>query len=272
MDKMLEANKQLIRDHYEELVNRKNLAAADHQLAPEFVDLSAPPGTPRGPEAAKQAMHRLHAALPDVWVTLDDVIAEGDRVAVRATWRGTHMGPLFGHPPPGKKVTLTGMVFWRVANGRIVERCATLDLSGLAAARISGLSGILETAVYVNNLTLAEQFYGGVLGLKKIFSVPGRQVVFRCGAGVLLVFDPDRARTEKIEINGGVIPFHGTTGAGHVAFEVPEAELGQWRDRFRVAGVGIESEVHWPNGAHSIYFRDPAGNCLELATPTMWDL
>src|ERR1044071_2621203 len=113
MGSVLESNKQLVRDHYEELVNRKNLAAADRQLSPDFVDLNAPPGTPRGPEAAKEAMRRLHAALPDVQVTLEEVIAEEDRVAVRATWRGTHLGPLFGRPPSGKPVTLTGMVFWR---------------------------------------------------------------------------------------------------------------------------------------------------------------
>jgi steroid delta-isomerase-like uncharacterized protein len=126
-----EANKQLVREHYEQLVNRKNLAAADVQLAPDFIDHAAPPGTPRGPEAARLAMAGLHHALPDVWVTLEDVVAEGDRVAVRATWRGTHQGTFQGLTPSGRKVTLTGMVFWRVANGRIAERWATVDLREL---------------------------------------------------------------------------------------------------------------------------------------------
>jgi steroid delta-isomerase-like uncharacterized protein len=127
-----DANKALVRDHYEQLVNRKNYAAADAQLAADFVDHGAPPGRPnRGPEAAKSAMHALHAAMPDVRVTLEDVVGEGDRVAVRATWRGTHTGPLFGVAPTGKPVVLTGMVFWRVSDGRIVERWATVDLGAL---------------------------------------------------------------------------------------------------------------------------------------------
>ena len=128
---MCEANRQLVWDHYKQLVNRKNLAAADVHLAPDFIDHAAPPGSPRGPEAARQAMARLHSALPDVWVRLEDMVSEGDRVAVRAVWRGTHLGPLLGHAPSGRKVTITGMVFWRITNGRLAERWATLDLREL---------------------------------------------------------------------------------------------------------------------------------------------
>ncbi|MEJ2009994.1 MAG: ester cyclase [Acidobacteriota bacterium] len=129
-----EANKQLVRQHYEDLVNQNNLAAADEQMAEDFIDHGALPGVvSRGPESARQAMVALHAAVPDVHVTLDEVIAEGDIVAVRATWRGTHQGPLAGIPPSGKPVTVKGMVFWRVANGKLVERWATVDLSSLRA-------------------------------------------------------------------------------------------------------------------------------------------
>jgi predicted ester cyclase/catechol 2,3-dioxygenase-like lactoylglutathione lyase family enzyme len=266
-----DANKQLIREHYEELVNRKNFAAADRQLTADFIDHGSPPGTPRGPEAAKLAMQRLHSALPDVWVTLDEVIAEGDRVAVRATWRGTHQGALFGRPPTGRKVTISGMVLWRVVDGRIAERWATVDLSCLSSGTCHGLSSVLETALYVDDLDAADRFYTELLGLTKILTVPGRQLVFRCGAGVLLIFNRERAEHEKVTINGGTIPFHGTRGSGHVAFSVGEPELRPWRERFHNAGIEIESEVNWPNGARSLYFRDPAGNCLELATPNMWD-
>ena len=127
----LEANKRLIRDHYEQLVNRNNWDAADQQLAPDFIDHAAPIGTPRGSAAAKLAMQRLHFAIPDVRVTLEDVLAEGDRVVVRATWRGTHQGLLYGIPPTGRAVTITGMVLWRIANGKIAERWATVDFSDL---------------------------------------------------------------------------------------------------------------------------------------------
>ena len=127
-----ESNKDLIRKQYDDLVNRNNLAAADEQMAEDFIDHGARPGlASRGPEAARQAMAALHAIVPDVRVTLDEVIAERDLVAVRATWRGTHQGPFAGSPPSGKPVTITGMVFWRIADGRLVERWASLDLSPL---------------------------------------------------------------------------------------------------------------------------------------------
>ena len=134
----------------------------------------------------------------------------------------------------------------------------------------SGLNGILETALYVNDLEAAERFYSQVLGLQKIFSVPGRQLVFHCQGSILLIFNPQHTERERVIINDGPIPLHGTRGAGHMAFRVAKADLQTWRKHFPAVGVAIESEVSWPNGAHSIYFRDPAGNSLELATPDMW--
>jgi catechol 2,3-dioxygenase-like lactoylglutathione lyase family enzyme len=136
--------------------------------------------------------------------------------------------------------------------------------------RIPILDGVLETAVYVEDLEAARQFYGGVLGLLEIFSVPGRQLVFRCQQSILLVFNPQHTEREQVIINGGAIPLHGARGAGHMAFRVTATEMEAWRQRLRATGVPIESEVAWPNGAHSIYFRDPAGNSLEFATPDMW--
>jgi len=134
----------------------------------------------------------------------------------------------------------------------------------------SGLNGILETALYVDDLEAAERFYSQVFGLQKIFSVPGRQLVFRCQESILLIFNPKHTERERVVINNGAIPLHGAHGAGHMAFRVAKADLESWRKHFRAVGVVIESEVSWPNGAHSIYFRDPAGNSLELATPDMW--
>jgi catechol 2,3-dioxygenase-like lactoylglutathione lyase family enzyme len=132
------------------------------------------------------------------------------------------------------------------------------------------LGGIFETSIYTDDLRSAEKFYAEVLGLSKVFEVPGRQLVFRCGASILLVFDSRRTQTERVMINGGAIPLHGATGAGHIAFRVGVGVFASWRSRFATAGVGIESEVAWPNGGHSLYFRDPAGNSLELATPNLW--
>lgn len=134
------------------------------------------------------------------------------------------------------------------------------------------LGSVLETALYVDDLEAAARFYGRVLGLQKIFSVPCRQLVFRCETGVLLIFDPKQTQGQQMVINGGAIPLHGTHGAGHMAFRVPKEQLGVWREQLRANGVPVESEVSWPNGAHSIYFRDPAGNSLEFATPDIWEL
>jgi len=131
-------------------------------------------------------------------------------------------------------------------------------------------SGVLETSLYVDDLERADRFYGQILGLVKIFSVPGRQLAFCCQESVVLIFNPEQTEREPIVINGGAIPLHGARGPGHVAFRVAKTELNAWRDHFRDVGVPIESEVSWPSGAHSIYFRDPAGNSLELATPDMW--
>ena len=149
-----------------------------------------------------------------------------------------------------------------------------LDMSHHASENKStaptAVSGILETALYVNDLERADHFYGGILGLEKIFAVPGRQLVFKCQESVLLIFNPQHTERERVVINGGAIPLHGARGPGHMAFCVAKSQLEAWRKHLHDSAVAIESEVSWPNGAHSIYFRDPAGNSVELATPDMW--
>lgn len=125
---------------------------------------------------------------------------------------------------------------------------------------------ILETALYVDDLEAAERFYADVLGLRLITRVAGRHVFFRCGGRVLLLFRPEA--TEE----GGSVPAHGARGPGHVAFAAAEAELDGWRVRLAGAGVPIELEYTWPRGGHSLYFRDPAGNSLEIATPAVWGI
>lgn len=90
---------------------------------------------------------------------------------------------------------------------------------------------------------------------------------FRCGRGMLLIFDP--AATSRV----GPVPSHGATGAGHAAFAVEnESALAGWPERLERAGVDVEADVHWPDGGRSIYFRDPAGNSLEVTTPRIWGL
>jgi catechol 2,3-dioxygenase-like lactoylglutathione lyase family enzyme len=150
------------------------------------------------------------------------------------------------------------------------EKLVRAPLRRARPERVPSLRGVFETALYAQDLAAADRFYGEVLGLRRIRSMPGRMVVFTCRDSILLIFNPNSTEKEQIIVNGAAIPLHGTRGAGHVAFRVPAAEIVAWRERLCSGKVAIESEVSWPNGAHSIYFRDPAGNSLELATPDMW--
>jgi steroid delta-isomerase-like uncharacterized protein len=124
----LERNKALIRAHYEATTNNFDPASIDEQVAEDFFDHAA--GARLGPEGVKQHIQGLKSVFPDLHVTIEDILAEGDRVAVRARWQGTHGADFRGIPASGKWVEFTGMVFWRVAEGKILERWASVDLLG----------------------------------------------------------------------------------------------------------------------------------------------
>ncbi len=128
------------------------------------------------------------------------------------------------------------------------------------------LNGVLETALYASDLQSAETFYTTVLGLDLDSKVGGRHVFLRCGGGMVLVFDP------KATSVPGPIPAHGASGPGHVAFSVAAAELDRWAAHLREHDIEIEADVEWPGGGRSLYFRDPAGNSLELTSPRIWGL
>jgi catechol 2,3-dioxygenase-like lactoylglutathione lyase family enzyme len=133
------------------------------------------------------------------------------------------------------------------------------------------LEGVLEAALYAGDLDAAEHFYMHVLGLEKITRQGNRHVFFRCGQTVLLIFNP--AETVKPAPPGAIpVPSHGTAGAGHLCFRVSSDEIDDVLARLHQADVKIESDFRWPNGARSIYFRDPAGNSLECAEPKLWNL
>jgi catechol 2,3-dioxygenase-like lactoylglutathione lyase family enzyme len=132
--------------------------------------------------------------------------------------------------------------------------------------------GVIETCLYARDLEAAEAFYRNVLQLEVKSRERGRHVFFRCGHGMVLVFNPDHTSKESTEVNGSPIPLHGAIGAGHIAFRIQETDREGWREQLDRAGVVVESEVTWPNGGHSIYFRDPAGNSVELVTPNIWGI
>ncbi len=132
------------------------------------------------------------------------------------------------------------------------------------------IARVLETSLYAENLQAADHFYGTVLGLERIAFVEGRHVFYRCGAGVVLVFDPRTTANQSTSVNGAAVPLHGARGAGHIALAVADAQLAEWRTYLERSGVTIESEVTWPRGGRSLYVRDPAGNSVEIASPTLW--
>jgi catechol 2,3-dioxygenase-like lactoylglutathione lyase family enzyme len=125
--------------------------------------------------------------------------------------------------------------------------------------------------LYVPDLIAAEQFYGEVLGLSLSIREPGRHVFFELdGESMLLLFDASDTSVRLTYVNGSEIPLHGTSGIGHVALRMKESDVQMWIDHLEQSGVPIESDVHWPNGGRSLYFRDPAGNSVELATSQLW--
>ena len=129
------------------------------------------------------------------------------------------------------------------------------------------IQAIIETAIYVEDLDQTETFYRNVLGLPVIAKEPGRHVFFRIGSNnVLLAF------LAEATLKGDQLPAHGAKGPGHFALGIDAGDLDTWRQTLREKNVDIEKEVDWPKGGKSIYFRDPAGNSVELVTPGIWGL
>lgn len=127
-----EENKALVRRAFEEMITKKNQAAVEQFIAAEYVGhFSGAPGPIRGVEAFKQFIAMYNTAIPDSTVSFENVIAEGDRVAARLTYHGTHNGPLMGIPPTGKPVTVSSTNILRIVNGKAVEQWANTDDVGL---------------------------------------------------------------------------------------------------------------------------------------------
>jgi steroid delta-isomerase-like uncharacterized protein len=123
-----EQNKALFRQLIEEIFNRGNMSRADELLAPDFVEREElPPGMPRDREGVKQLTTMLHSAFPDFKFTIDDMIAEGDKVVVRSTWSGTHKGEFMGIPPTGKSVSFGVFDIVRIAGGKVAEHWGQMD-------------------------------------------------------------------------------------------------------------------------------------------------
>jgi catechol 2,3-dioxygenase-like lactoylglutathione lyase family enzyme len=131
------------------------------------------------------------------------------------------------------------------------------------------LNGVLETVLYVGDPERAAAFYEQVLGLPCIYADQRLHAYDVGGRGVLLLFRRG-ASLETVRMPGGTIPPHDGQGPVHVAFSISADELAAWEERLAAAGIAIEGRTRWPRGGESVYFRDPDGHLLELATPGLW--
>jgi steroid delta-isomerase-like uncharacterized protein len=117
-------NKALIRRVFEEVIPNGDVAGMRDLMAPDFLDHDPLPGQPAGAEGGEYVVTTMHTAHPDLRFTIDDLVAEGDRVTIRWTLRGTNTGAMLGRPPTGQPVELKAIAIFRIAGGKIAERWA----------------------------------------------------------------------------------------------------------------------------------------------------
>lgn len=130
------------------------------------------------------------------------------------------------------------------------------------------INKVVETYIYSSDLKSMKKFYVGVLGLPVIQEEEGKLIFLKAGKSMLLVFDPLRT-----SINNDKLPTHGTMtppSSIHFAMEIEEQEYQACKELLARNGIVIEKEVKWNSNTKSLYFRDPAGNLVELITPGGW--
>jgi predicted ester cyclase len=126
-----EENKALVRRFVDEVQSAGNIDAIDEICSPEFVNHSALPGVPPNCEGVKQLAVMFRQAFPDSYFTVEDMMAEGDKVATRKTFHGTHEGEFMGIPPTSRRVSMGLIDIVRIADGRVVEHWSMGDNLGM---------------------------------------------------------------------------------------------------------------------------------------------
>jgi steroid delta-isomerase-like uncharacterized protein len=126
-----EENKAVYRCFIQTVFNEGRLDQLSELLSPDYVYRDAPPGTPPGRDAIKQVVSMFRAAFPDLHITIEDQIAEGDKVCSRAVTRGTHRSAIFDIPATGKTILMRGITIVRIAGGRVAESWVSNDVMGL---------------------------------------------------------------------------------------------------------------------------------------------
>ena len=132
------------------------------------------------------------------------------------------------------------------------------------------INGILETVLYTTDMARARTFFEDLLGLQPL-NADHRFTAYPVGCQMLLLFS--RGETDEtvfLPQDMGTIPPHDGGGRQHVAFAIATAALAAWKQRLHEHAIVVEGRTHWPRGGESIYFRDPDGHLLELATPGIW--
>jgi len=131
------------------------------------------------------------------------------------------------------------------------------------------LGHILETALYVADLDRSKSFYERILGFEVFLHDERMCAMGVPGGGVLLLFRAGGS-AEPSQTQAGTIPAHDGAGTLHLAFAMPIGELERWAAHLAAQGIPIESRITWPRGGTSLYFRDPDGHSVEIATPGLW--
>lgn len=132
------------------------------------------------------------------------------------------------------------------------------------------IAGILETVLYVDALARAAAFWGGPMGLPCLYEDHRMRAYDVAGRGVLLLF-PRGGSLRPVATPGGTIPPHDGAGPLHLALSIPADALDAWERHLGAHGIAIEGRTTWPRGGTSLYFRDPDGHLVELATPGLWN-
>jgi catechol 2,3-dioxygenase-like lactoylglutathione lyase family enzyme len=134
------------------------------------------------------------------------------------------------------------------------------------------ITKVLETALYVQNHARSVAFYERVLGFSKTFEDERLVALNIADTEQILLLFLVGSSDQPNPVPGGVIPAHDAKGRMHLAFAIPESEREAWEAKLRQEGVTVESTVTAQYGGTSLYFRDPDGHLIELATPGVWDV
>jgi tRNA(adenine34) deaminase len=200
--------------------------------------------------------------LASVWARIDRIVYGAGRGDVDAVYfeQRHHDTADLARDAMGKKVEVTG--------GVLADECARFYRRPVAPS----VNGVLETALYVEDLERSIGFYSGLFDFPVIFEERPRMVALGVAAKhVLLLF------TRGLSVKGGTapggrIPGHDGHGILHLAFAIDKSGVEPWESRLASQGIAVESKVTWPRGGASLYFRDPDGHSVELATPGLWSV